>query len=293
MRENAVAMLSGDVERVEALLKNANNAPLPITSIEWNDSTTYVDSYLLSYVLYDALRYDGDQELFASRHIQAMLDLHKRLCGSILRPDYSSFDFISWNDFGPYFDDEEKDFLLKDGVSQQNIDLTNYGILHNEAEVIRLLQEGASPYYLNRTDGIEDECYGYFEIAPMLSILDSEMADQWQLYGLDAYKGDIKLLRRERIEDIITCLFNAAASYRILYLIEKYLSPKARINGNQLMKKYLSQEIPILRYKPKEDDKEENYLCGGKIILNEVQTWNEKDVGEDNMRNQVIAPMLG
>ena len=142
--------------------------------------------------------------------------------------------------------------MLNDGVRQKDIELTNYGIQHNEKEVVRLLMEGASPFYLNRTDFDPDKkdvgCT-YFEVAPMLAILDDEMCDQWQFDGLDAFKDNIANLSRDSHERIIFCLFQVAASYRILDLVDTYITPKARKEGEDLMKKY-DVFYPILRYRP-------------------------------------------
>ena len=202
MKRNTVAMLSGDVEQVEKLLRQANCRPLPIAVNRWNNRIYAVDSYQLAQVMYDALRYDEFQDLFVSRHIQELLNLHRRLCEPIPYLDYGNLDFVTWNDW-EYFDEEETQFLLNDGVRQKDIELTNYGIQHDEKEVVRLLKEGASPFYLNRTDFDPDKrdvgctC---FEVAPMLAILDDEMCDQWQFDGLDTFKDNIADLSRDRLE---------------------------------------------------------------------------------------------
>lgn len=248
-------MLSGDVEQVEKLLRQANGQPLPIAVNRWYDRIYSVNSYQLAQVMYEALRYDEFQDLFVSRHIQELLNLHRRLCEPIPYLDYGNLDFVTWNDW-EYFDEEETQFLLNDGVRQKDIELTNYGIQHNEKEVVRLLKEGASPYYLNRTDFDPDKkdvgCT-YFEVAPMLAILDDEMCDQWQFDGLDAFKDNIADLSRDRLERIIFCLFQVAASYRILDLVDTYITPKARKEGEDLMKKY-DVYYPILRYRPKKKE---------------------------------------
>lgn len=78
MKRNTVAMLSGDVEKVEKLLRQANCQPLPIAVNRWNNRIYAVDSYQLAQVMYDALRYDEFQDLFVSRHIQELLNLHSQ-----------------------------------------------------------------------------------------------------------------------------------------------------------------------------------------------------------------------
>ena len=294
MKRNTVAMLSGDVEQVEKLLRQANGQPLPIAVNRWYDRIYSVNSYQLAQVMYVALRYDEFQDLFVSRHIQELLNLHRRLCEPIPYLDYGNLDFVTWNDW-EYFDEEETRFLLKDGVRQKDIELTNYGIQHNEKEVVRLLKEGASPYYLNRTDFDPDKkdvgCT-YFEVAPMLAILDDEMCDQWQFDGLDAFKDNIADLSRDRLERIIFCLFQVAASYRILDLVDTYITPKARKEGEDLMKKY-DVYYPILRYRPKKKElygvAKENFdeISSELLRLNkdcqpqDLNEYEERDVGQE------------
>ena len=61
-RRHLVAMLSGNVAKVESLLKQNNGKPLPVFDASWGDEYFYFDSYLFSYVLYDALLYDNDDK---------------------------------------------------------------------------------------------------------------------------------------------------------------------------------------------------------------------------------------
>mgnify|MGYP007070227821 FL=1 len=251
MKRNTVAMLSGDVEQVEKLLRQTNGQPLLIAVNRWYDRVYPVDSFQLAQVMYEALRYDDFQDLFVSRHIQELLNLHRRVCEPIPYLDYGDLVFITWNEF-EYFDEEDAQFLLDDGVRQKDIELTNYGIQHDEKEIVRLLREGASPYYLNRTDYDPDKkgvgCT-YFEIAPMLHVFDREICDNWDFDGLDAFKDNIADLSRDSLERIVFCLFQVAASYRILDLVDTYITPKARKEGEALMKKY-DVFYPILSYRP-------------------------------------------
>lgn len=56
-------------------------------------------------------------------------------------------------------------------------------------------------------------------------------------------------------------LFNAAASQKILYLVDKYITDEARAKGEGLMRKY-DVYYPILWHKP-EDDATILYDSGG------------------------------
>ena len=255
-KRNTVAMLSGDVKLVEELLKQSNGQPLPISDIQWFDKTYTVDSRQLATAMYDALSYDDYKDLFVSRHVQELLDLHQQLCPAAPRIDYGELEFIKWNDWGNYFDGDETQFLMDDGVRQIDIDLANAGIQHKEKEVISLLKAGASPYFLNRTDintEVEPSAYGYFEVAPMLSILDSQMCDQWQFYGLSDFREDIQTLSKDSLELVVFCLFQAGAASRILHLVDKYITSSARMKGEAIMKKY-HVNSPILKHTPVVDE---------------------------------------
>ena len=105
-RRNLVAMLSGDVAKVESLLRQNNGKPLPVFDAGWGDDYFCFDSYHFSYVLYDALLFSNDERDYHGRNIPEMLDLHKRWCGQMRHPDYSKFPFVSWND-NDYLDEDE------------------------------------------------------------------------------------------------------------------------------------------------------------------------------------------
>ena len=250
-RRNLVAMLSGDVEQVESLLKQNNGKPLPVFDASWGDEYFYFDSYLFSYVLYDALLYDNDDKDYRGRNIPEMLDLHKRLCEPMKHPDYSKISFVNYND-DEYFDEGDIEDLKKDGTRDIDIELTNEGIQHREEIVIELLKKGASPYFLNHWNwGPNYQHYGYLEVAFLLCHLDSEWCDQWDIYGLTLLRKDIGSLDDEDLELIVFDLFNAAASQRMLYIIDKYITDEARAKGEELMRKYDAYH-PILRRKPDE-----------------------------------------
>ncbi len=254
-RRNLVAMICGDVEMVESLLRQNNGKPLPVFDVTWGDDYYYFDSYQFCYVLYDALLYSNDERDYRGRNIPEMLDLHKRLCCQISHPDYSIFPFISWNDDN-YFDKDEIAILKEDGASDIDIELTNDGVQHKEEQVIELLKRGASPYFINLTNYAGTESkeihYGYYEVVMLLSHLDSEWCDQWDIHGLKLLREDISSLNDDELELIVFDLFNAAANQRILYLVDKYIIDEARAKGEELRRKY-DAYYPVLRHKPEDD----------------------------------------
>lgn len=252
IRHNMAAMLTGNVKQVEELLKQNDSNPIPIATIRWEGVETQVNSYLFAYVLYDAFRFERRYDLFASRHIQELLDLHKRVCSPMPRPDYSKFNFLTEiGEIYSFDDDSEVQMLLNDGASQQDICLTNFGLTYHEEELICLLKSGASPYFLNRTMLDEEMKNGgyyfhYNEVAPLMDRQDTEISDQWDLDGLDAILDETSLPHSKYLDDILFSVFSVAASYRILYLVDKYITPEAREKGKLLMKKYCNHEYSIL-----------------------------------------------
>ena len=135
----------------------------------------------------------------------------------------------------PYIDDEDYEFLLQDGVPEINIRLTNCGIQHMEDEVVRLLKEGASPYFLCHAPYItnihEDKNgniqHTYFDVAPMLEVTKCHSCDYWLDFNLDNLDKDISSFDRPKIESIIEGLFNVGACERILHLTDEYICNKA------------------------------------------------------------------
>jgi hypothetical protein len=254
-KRNLIAMLSGDVEQVELLLEQNNGKPLPVFDADWGYQYYYIDSHQLAYVLYDALAYDDDQTWFKKRHIQELLDLHHRICPPLAHMDYSKFRFINYSDDYddyPYIDEDDGKTILNDGANIQDVELTNYGVWHKEADVIRLLQNGATPYFKDRGDCKKIHPGNYRMVAPLLCHLDSEWCDQWDLYGLTLWEKDIDSFEDDALETIAFAMFNAAASQRMLYIIDKYITDEARAKGEKLMREY-DAYYPILRHNPEKD----------------------------------------
>lgn len=252
MRRNAKAVLSGRIDELKALIAETGNLVLPIALVNW-DRVDCINSYQLAYALYDAYAYDSDQTWFKEHHVMDVLNLHKTMCPPNDHVDYSKIEFLSWNDF-EYYDEDDIETLLKSGVRQCDIDLTNYGMQHMEKEVIELLQRGASPYFMDVADEDYRDKDGnmhwyYGNLAPLLCHLDSEWCDQWDVHGMSSYENNIDNLDDEDLCRYLCYLFNAGASQRMLYIIDKYIKDDVREKGAELLKRYDSY-YPILRYKP-------------------------------------------
>ena len=176
------------------------------------------------------------------------------------RTPYDQFGFIIWNWWeepgdNPYIDDEDYEFLLNDGVSEHNIRLTNCGIQHMEDEVVKLLKEGATPYFLCHAPYIteihEDKDgnirHTYFDVAPMLEVTKVHSVDYWWEFIGDDLDKDLSKFETPVLERIVEGIFNVGACERILHLTDKYISDKARKEGDELMMKYLGKIHSIIK----------------------------------------------
>ena len=257
MRRNAQVMLSGRVDELKSLISQCDNHALPIASIKCDGIPCTINSYQLAYALYDTYAYDSDQTWFKEHHIMDMLNLHKSMCPYNSHVDYTKFDFISWNDC-EFFYEDDIEMLLKSGVPQCDIDLANYGLQHKEKEVIDLLQKGASPYFKDVTDDINKDKSGlidwhYNNLAPMPCVLNDVWCDQWFLHGMSDFEENIDTLSNQKLCMYLYCLFNAGASMRMLYIIDKYIRDDVREKGIELLKRY-DAYFPLLHYKPEYED---------------------------------------
>ena len=257
MRRNAQVMLSGRVDELKSLISQCDNQALPIASIKCDGIPCTINSYQLAYALYDTYAYDSDQTWFKEHHIMDMLNLHKSMCPYNSHVDYTKFDFISWNDC-EFFYEDDIEMLLKSGVPQCDIDLANYGLQHKEKEVIDLLQKGASPYFKDVTDDINKDKSGlidwhYNNLAPMPCVLNDVWCDQWALDGMSDFEENIDNLTDDELCMYLYCLFNAGASMRMLYIIDKYIRDDVREKGIELLKRY-DAYFTLLHYKPEYED---------------------------------------
>lgn len=261
MRDVVVACMTGDVEKMKTILAANENNPMPIA--QWTgtrrglDTIGVLDSFQLSCALHDALRINT---FYEKNHIGEMWKLHRELMPQIKRTPYSQYDFIIWNSMdepgdNPYFDEEDQPGLLDSGVPMENILLTNCGIQHMEDDVIRLLKAGASPYFLVTIpsyieayiDNNGKLCHTYFDVAPMLEVTKCHSVDYWYDFGLNKLGNDVSKFPVSELECLVEGVFNVAACERILHLTDKYISEKARKEGDEMMMKYLGEIRSIVR----------------------------------------------
>lgn len=118
-----------------------------------------------------------------------------------------------------------------------------------ENEVVRLLKEGATPYFLCNAPYLtqihEDKdgkiCHTYFDVAPMLDVTRMHSDDYWWDFIGDSLDVDSATLTTDNLERIVEGLFNVGACERILHLTDKHISDKARKEGDKLMMTYLGE----------------------------------------------------
>ena len=124
-----------------------------------------------------------------------------------------------------------------------------------EKETVELLKAGASPYFLVTTPARTEAHYDkdgilrhtYFDVAPMLEVTKMHSNDYWWDFIGDNLDKDISQLETLNLERIVEGLFNVGACERILYLTDKYISDKARKDGDELMMKYLGKIHSIIK----------------------------------------------
>lgn len=255
MRDGVVAVLRGDIAMIQSL--TVANGSAPIKLARWSGERRGVsdegdiDSFQLSYAMYDSLK---NIEYGKKLHVREMWNLHKTLFPNMKRTPYDQFGFIIWNWMdepgdNPYIYDEDYEFLLNDGVPEINIRLTNYGIQHMENEVVKLLKDGATPYFLCHAPYIteihEDKDgnvhHTYFDVAPMLEVTKIHSVDYWWDFIGDNFDKDISEFQTPILEQIVEGIFNVGACERILHLTDKFITDKARKDGDELMMKYLGE----------------------------------------------------
>lgn len=81
----------------------------------------------------------------------------------------------------------------------------------------------------------------------MLEVTKMHSNDYWWDFIGDNLDKDISQLETLNLERIVEGLFNVGACERILYLTDKYISDKARKDGDELMMKYLGKIHSIIK----------------------------------------------
>ena len=259
-RKIVVATLKGDVTAMSDILSSRST---PADIAHWSgerrglSSEGTLNSFQLAQAMHDALRND---KLYKTLNVEEMWHLHKELFPKIKRTFYDQLGFIIWNWMdepgdNPYFDEDDEQKLVKTGVNPKDIQLTNVGIQHMEKELVTLLKDGASPYFLVTTpdwteahiDKTGQLRHTYFDVAPMLEVTKVHSDDYWLEFIGDDLEKDISLLTVSSLEEVIEGLFNVGACERILHLTERYITEKARLEGNKLMLEQIGEIHSITR----------------------------------------------
>ena len=247
-RKIVVATLKGDVAAMSDILSSSS---APVDVAYWCgerrgvSSEGTLNSFQLAQAMNDALRND---KLYKPLNVEAMWHLHKEMFPNIKRTLYEQLGFIIWNWMdepgdNPYFDEDDEQELVKSGVNLKDIQLTNAGIQHMENELVTLLKDGASPYFLvtipDLTEAHIDDTghlrHTYFDVAPMLEVTKVHSDDYWFEFIGDYLEKDISSLTLSSLELVVEGLFNVGACERILHLTDRYITEKARLEGNRLM----------------------------------------------------------
>lgn len=240
-RKVVIAMLCGDIDMIEKMLRSNNNQPLPI------DET---DSYELAFALYDAFRFDKEKRRVYTQRVEEILQLHQAICPHKER-SYTECPYIN-PPMTPFYEEKEFRILREDNIATIDIALMDRSLEFDEAAVIELLKQGACPYYLDRSDlMIEDgePEYRYNNIAPAIDWLGEEIFFRWQEGEYDNIKAP-EMETNEKLSSAVEDIFNVAANNRMLYIIDSNITQEAKEKGLQLMTQYLGQIFPIMDYEP-------------------------------------------
>ena len=81
----------------------------------------------------------------------------------------------------------------------------------------------------------------------MLEVTKVHSVDYWWEFIGDDLDGDLSIQTTENLERIVEGIFNVGACERILYLTDKYISDKARKEGDDLMMRYLGKIHSIIK----------------------------------------------
>ncbi|MCH3923425.1 MAG: hypothetical protein LKE30_00700 [Bacteroidales bacterium] len=198
-----------------------------------------ITAFELVYALCNIFRYyeEKDYNIYKS-----MMDLFFNIPITPILPkiNYGDFSFITYNDdVYDYFEDYD---FVKYKPKDIDIQLANCGMKHKQEEVIKLLKQGASPYIENDLDLNQDNIYTYYNVAPMLDTLETDI--EFIITCLiddiiaNEYKEDSSKL--SFVNTFINVLV-ASAHIEILSIVDKYILPEVRKKGEELMQRKLGE----------------------------------------------------
>lgn len=234
------AILMGDTSWLKNLPKLKKP---PVIAIPNNDEFVgdeMLDSYKMAIIMRDSLL-DDLPEYYEKFHTEEMCTLHQKLFPHYEGVDYSKSDCVCYNDLPMYEENDDcTKALLRDGVRQIDIVLSNAICMHREPEVIKLLKSGASPYFIDYED-----CFGtldYENCAPALGKLDVDIDFYWTEVP-KKFPNHIDDMTEDELCDTFFALYNIAGHSHILRVVDKYILPEVKAKGEELLEKYCGKDI--------------------------------------------------
>lgn len=235
------AILMGDTSWLKNLPKLKKP---PIVAVPNNDESFFgnelIDSYKMAIIMHDSLQ-DSFPRYHEMLHIDEMIALHRKMFPHYQGVDYSKSDCVCYNDLPMYEEDDDwTKALLRDGARQIDIDLSNAICMHREPEVIKLLQSGATPYFIDYED-----CFGtlYYEnCAPALGRLDIDIDFYWTEVP-KKFPDHIDDMTEDELCDTFFALYNIAGHSHILRVVDKHILPEVKAKGEELLEKYCGKDI--------------------------------------------------
>lgn len=234
------AILMGDTSWLKNLPKLKKPPIIAVPNNEIFVGDEMIDSYKMAIIMYDSLL-DDLPEYHEKFHAEEMCTLHQKMFPLYEGVDYSKSDCVCYNDLPMYEEDDDwTKALLRDGARQIDIDLSNAICMHREPEVIKLLQSGATPYFIDYED-----CFGtlYYEnCAPALGRLDIDIDFYWTEVP-KKFPDHIDDMTEDELCDTFFALYNIAGHSHILRVVDKHILPEVKAKGEELLEKYCGKDI--------------------------------------------------
>ena len=226
------AILSGNVDWIKEL-SNCGKPPIVAMPNPDFSGDEVIDSYKAICILDEALK--GYPE-YNSLNVARMLIEHNKIFPDLPNIDYSVSDCVCYND-APWFEDEQYEELINQGVRRMDVDLSNAIIMHKEAEVVRLLNNGATPFFLTVRDYltcISD--YYYDDVAPSLGLLDTDIGFWWTEVPIK-FPDSIMSMTDDELCNTIFALYNIAAHRHILQVVDNNILPEVKSRGEEFVQR--------------------------------------------------------
>lgn len=231
------AILSGNVDWIKEI-SNCKEPPILAEPNPGFLGNEVIDSHKVVCIMDDALK--GYPE-YKSLNVEEMRNIHRSIFPTLERIDYSASDCVCYND-DPWFDEDDYAKFQKRGVRKKDVDLSNAIMMHKETDVIRLLQTGATPYFLDLEVFPDKQGLYYFEdVAPALGTLEIDISFWWTEVP-KKFPNDILSMTDNELCYTMFSLYNIAAHRHILHIVDENILPEVKRSSEEFVKQMCGEE---------------------------------------------------